>query len=676
MVESSYSPDLLWQPTAADIETANLTRYRRWLFETRGLTFDGYWDLHAWSTEHVEDFWESLFEYFAIETETPYTNVLTSAAMPSCRWFPGASVNFARHIVRAAPQDGSRTAIYYQSEGGPIGQMSWATLVSQISSVADFLRSQGVGIGDAVVAYVTNIPEAIIAFLATASIGAVWSSCSPEFGEGAVVERFGQLSPKVLIAVDGYRFGGKQRDRTEVVRALSNALPTLECIVHIQSREWQANRLLVPDAVPWADIIAYEPLQIAYEPLQLSFAQVTFDHPLFVCFSSGTTGIPKAIVHGHGGITLESFKLHILQNDTTPSSRNFFYTTTGWIVWMSGVVSNLIAGGSVIIYDGNPIAPDPMCLWRLAEATKVTSFGASPVFFSNIMNSGKLPKNEFDLSNLREVTMTGSPASPEVMRWIADNIAPDVRVTMLSGGTELSTAIVGSCSVLPSYAGEFQCAQLGVDAVAFSESGARIVGEVGELVIRKPMPTMPLYFLNDPGNVRLQESYFSVFPGIWRHGDFFMETERKTSLIYGRSDATLNRNGIRIGTAELYCILETIPEISDSLVVNIELTNGKSFMPLFVELAPKSVLDETLIKTIKHALATSASPRHVPDQILACDEVPYTISGKKLEVPVKKILMGAKASNVANPGAMRNPHSLTYFERVAKTLLTGLVQAT
>lgn len=658
----TQEPELLWAPSPAFAASTEMARYMRWLEETRGLSFGGYAELHAWSVAHVEDFWASLFDYFEVESATPYSAVLTSHDMPGAHWFPGAQVNFARHVLRNVELGRDRPAIFHQSEGGPIGEIDWGELEDRVARIAAFLRSRGVGKGDRVAAYVTNVPEAAILFLAAAAIGAVWTSVSPEFGPQAVEARFRQVEPRVLLVVDGYRFGGKVHDRTDAVRSIAAALPTLETVIHLPSAEWAGTEPLVADAVSWDQALAATAADLTY-------AATEFEHPLFICFSSGTTGVPKAIVHGHGGVTLEMFKLHALHDNLDADSRAFFYSTTAWIVWMCSVVSGLITGGAVVLYDGNPIAPDPTCLWRLAAETRVTSFGASPVFLGAMMNAGMVPREQFDLNSIRSVQMTGSPASPEVCAWAARAVGDDVSVGNLSGGTDLCSAIVGVCPILPVWSNEFQCAQLGVDAVALSDAGEPMVGTVGELVIRQPMPTMPLHFLHDPDGAKLRESYYDTFPNMWRHGDFFEVTARGTSLIHGRSDATLNRHGIRIGTAEFYRVLETMPEIADSLVVNLELAGSRSLMPLFVQLAPGGVLDEGLERRIAARLRAEGSPRHVPDRIIACPAIPYTISGKKLEVPVKRILLGARPDAVANPGVMRNPDSLAFFAALAPELL-------
>lgn len=655
MTGGSDAPEILWQPTQEFIESTNLAHYMAWLHRTRGLSFEGYAQLHQWSVERIEDFWESLFQYFEIESETPYSSVLSSRDMPGAHWFPGAEVNFARHVLRNADADRDRPAIIHQSEGSVLRSLNWGDLEDKVFRLAAFLRSHGIGSGDVVAAYITNVPEAIIAFLATAAIGAVWSTCSPEFGSQAVRSRFEQMSPKVLFAVDGYRFGGKHHDRSQEILGLIAEFRSLQLVVHLPSAAWTKEESIAPGAASWGEALASEAIGLEYAP-------TAFEHPLFVCFSSGTTGIPKAIVHGHGGVTLEMLKLHVLQENAGRESRTFFYSTTGWIVWVSSVVSGLISGGSVVTYDGNPLFPDPDSLWRLAATSRATSFGASPAYMTAIADSGMIPGERFDLSAIETVLMTGSPASPEITTWAKRSIAVGARVGNLSGGTDLCTAIVGVCPVLPAYAGEFQCAQLGVDAVAFTDEGKPAGEAVGELVIRQPMPTMPLYFLNDPDGARLRESYYDLFPGIWRQGDFFRVTDRGTSQILGRSDATLNRNGIRIGTAEIYRILENIPEIADSLVINLELPQGRSLMPLFIQLADDAVLTQALEKVIREKLRADGSPRHVPDRILACPAVPYTISGKKLEVPVKRILLGTMTEAAANLGAMRNPESLTYFQ--------------
>lgn len=653
----------LWRPAEGEIAAANLTRYMTWLRETRGLDLHDYGALHAWSVDQLEDFWASLYDYFEIESPTPYARVLSGRAMPGARWFDGARVNFARHVLRAAPEDRARPALFAQREGEAITETSWGALIAMVEAFAGFLRARGIKPGDRVAAYVSNTPEAVAAFLACAAVGAVWSSVSPEFGVEAVRDRFVQLEPKALIAVDGYHFGGKAHDRTEAVRGVAAGLPSLDTIVHIQSPLWRTGGPpLVPGAVPWKEALAAAPPFAGY-------ADVDFSAPLFVAFSSGTTGLPKAIVHGHGGITLEALKLHHLHDNQTPDSRTLFFTTTGWIVWF-GLVTSLMTGGAIALYDGHPAAPDPLALWRFASAIRATSLGASPALFTGLMRAGAVPNRTVDVTSVKTVGLTGSPATPELMRWAAEACGgPRAHIVTMSGGADVFTAFVGGCPIRPAYAGEFQGPLLGVDAVALSEDGRAVIGDVGELVIRQPMPTMPLGFLHDPDGARLRASYFDMFPGLWRQGDFFLVNARGGSFILGRSDSTLNRHGVRIGAAEIYRILESIEGVADSLVVNLELADGGSYMPLFITLEPGHALTADLAAAITERLRREGSPRHAPDEIHVAPAVPYTISGKKLEAPVKKILMGRPPEAVANRGAMRNPEALDFYiafrERVA-----------
>lgn len=654
MPSTEDSKDPIWAPTPEQIEAARMTHYMAWLGDTRALEIRNYADLHAWSIDRLEDFWASLFDYFEIESSRDYETVLITRDMPGAQWFPGARVNFTRHVLRAAPADLSTPAIISKREGAQIESTSWSELIETVRQFGSFLTANGVEPGDRVVAYVSNGPEAVAAFLASAAIGAVWASCSPDFGGSAAADRFAQLRPKILIANSTYHFGGKFHDRSADVAILAKCLPELENIIHVTSDLDPVSRATAAKEVLWEDAL------VLGKSLRFAYADVEFSHPLFVGFSSGTTGIPKAIVHGHGGITLEALKLHLLHENLGPMNRVFFYTTTSWIVW-PGLISSLMAGGSIVLYDGNPITPDPLCLWRLAADTKATSFGTSPTFLAYMMQQHLQPKKSFDLSNIEAVAITGSPATPATMSWAAKNSGPRPWVSTISGGTDVFTAFVGACPILPSFPGESQCIQLGIDAVALDEKGRTVIGETGELVIRRPMPTMPLYFFNDPTGKRLRQSYFDVYPGYWRHGDRIRINDRGGSFILGRSDSTLNRHGVRIGSAEIYRVLETMPDVIDSLVVNLELPDGHSLMPLFIRIRDGVELDSRLEREIRERLKNEATPRHVPDRLIAVPDIPYTKTGKKMEVPVKKILLGIEPDIAVDRSAMRNPGALEFF---------------
>jgi acetoacetyl-CoA synthetase len=648
----------LWTPSAEQTRGSGFARWLAWLARERGLAFAGYADLWAWSTTDIEAFWGSLWDFFDIQSSAPYRTVLEARTMPGACWFPGARLNYAEHALRHA-DDGS-PAILFQSEIRPRTEIGWGALRAQVASVAAALREMGVGQGDRVAAYLPNVPEAVISFLASASVGAVWTSCSPDFGAASVIERFRQVEPKVLIAVDGYAYAGKRHDRRGVVAELMDALPSLSATVLVPYLDPAAR---MDGTRPWAELIG--------RGGSLEFEQVPFDHPLWILYSSGTTGAPKAIVHGHGGILLEHLKTLVLQQDVRPGDRLLWYTTTGWMMW-NRLVGGLLAGATIVLYDGSPAHPADDVPWRLAEAARVTHFGAGAGYFVAGMSAGLRPGERFDLSALRQVSSTGSPLPAEGFRWIYDAVKADVWLASSSGGTDVATAFLGACPTLPVYAGELQGAALGVRAEAWAGSRRPLeADEVGELVITQPMPSMPLFFWNDADGARYRESYFHPWPGVWRHGDWVRFTEDGGAVVLGRSDSTLNRHGVRIGSSEIYRAVEAVPGVADSLVVGVEQAGGGYWMPLFVVLAEGVVLDDALRDRIRHALRTSFTPRHVPDEIIQVAAVPRTLNGKKVEVPVKSILSGARAEHVVNAGALANPEALGFFEELAAQRRVG-----
>lgn len=645
-------PSPLWTPSAEQARASGFARYLQWLARERGLAFAGYADAWAWSATEIEAFWGSLWDFFGIRASAPYTTVLETRTMPGARWFPGARLNYAEHALRHA--DDAHPAILFQSETRPLTEIGGGELRRQVASVAAALRGMGVAPGDRVAAYLPNVPEAVVAFLACASIGAVWSGCSPDFGAESVIDRFRQIEPKVLIAADGYAYAGTPHDRRTVVSRLMEALPSVAHTVLVPYLDADAR---IDGTRPWAELIAAGDDAPRFEP-------VAFDHPLWILYSSGTTGAPKAIVHGHGGIVLEHLKALVLQQDVRPGDRVLWYTTTGWMMW-NRLVGGLLAGATVVLYDGSPAHPAPDVLWRLARDARVTHFGAGAGYFMAGMQAGLRPGERFDLHALRQISSTGSPLPPEGYRWIYDAVKADVWLASSSGGTDVATAFLGACPTLPVHAGELQGPALGVRAEAWDENGRAVVGEVGELVIPQPMPSMPVFFWNDADGARYRGSYFGAWPGVWRHGDRVRFTERGSAVILGRSDSTLNRHGVRIGTAEIYRAVEAVPGVADSLVVGVEQAGGGYWMPLFVVPAEGAALDDTLRERIRHALRTTFTPRHVPDEIIQVPAVPRTLNGKKVEVPVKRILSGAPAAEVVNPGSLRNPDTLRFFEALA-----------
>ena len=649
-------PTLLWSPSDKVIAGANITRYIHWL-ETRGIEVADYAGLWRWSVNDIDAFWESLWDYFDLRYSERWTAVSAGREMPGVRWFPGVRLNYAENIF--ARRDDSKPMLLYQAESGDLMEYSWAGIEEQTRRLASVLRQSGVEQGDRVVAYLPNIPEAVVALLAVSSIGAVWSACPPDFGENSVLDRFTQIEPRVLIAVDGYDFGGRHYDRRAVVAKLQASLPTLEKTLLLSQNGADTRGLKC--TVPWS-----EALEAAGDS-PLSFAQLPFDHPLWVLYSSGTTGLPKPVVHGHGGIVLEHCKAVVLHNDIKPHDRFYWYSSTGWMMW-NYLLGGLFGGATIVLYNGSPGFPDMNAQFALAEKAGISYFGTSAAFVSACIKAGTQPNRRHDLSRIRAVGSTGSPLSTDGFNWIYDNINRELALESLSGGTDLCTAFVGGARTLPVYRGEIQGASLGASVRAFDENGKAVINEVGELVITEPMPSMPVCFWNDADMRLYKEAYFSRYPGVWRHGDWIQFNQRGGCVIYGRSDSTINRQGIRMGTGEIYRVAESFDEVADSLIVDLEYHGRESFMPLFLVLNEGASLDEDLKARITDKLRKEVSPRHVPNEMLVIDEVPYTLSGKKMEIPVRKILLGMDAGSTLNPGAMRNPDAIDFFRRYGEQL--------
>ena len=605
----------------------------------RARGFSDYHELWRWSVDDLEGFWGTLWDWF--EIDSPYDRVLGSREMPGAEWFRGASLNYAERLFAAACP--GEVAIFHATESQPLAELTWDELSDQVARCAAGLRRLGVGRGDRVAAYMPNVPETVVAFLASASIGAVWSSCAPEFGTPTVVDRFKQIEPKVLIATDGYRYGGKDFDRRERVAEIVAAIPSIE------------HTLLVPSG--WQELLA--------EPAELSFERVPFDHPLWVLYSSGTTGLPKAIVQGHGGILLEHLKKLHLHTDLHEGDRMFWFSTTGWMMW-NFLVSGLLTDAAIVLYDGSPAVDDMNVVWDLAANTGMTCLGTSAGYIGACMKAGVEPSRGRDLSRLRAVGSTGSPLSPEGFDWIYEHVGRDTWLFSTSGGTDVCTAFVGGVATLPVYRGELQARSLGAAIEAFDESSNSVVDEVGELVITEPMPSMPVYFWGDESGERYRESYFDVYPGVWRHGDWIKITPRGTAVIYGRSDSTINRGGVRMGTSEIYRVVLDLDEVVDALVVDVPEDGGEAWMPLFVVLRDGVSLDDDLVQRIRRRIREDCSPRHVPDEVIAVDEVPRTLSGKVLEVPVKKVLMGGDPDKAAARDSLANPEAFDWFVAFAK----------
>jgi acetoacetyl-CoA synthetase len=650
--------DLLWEPTHASAAASNLGRYRAWL-ESEGIgSFAGYPELWRWSVEDPAAFWASIWRYFEVEAATPYRSVVTELVMPGARWFEGATLNYARHVLRNAddPAVRDRVAIVGRSQTRDRTALTYGELADAVARCRAGLRRAGVGPGDRVGAYLPNIEEAVVAFLAAASLGAVWSSCAPEFGVRSVVDRLGQIEPKVLLVVDGYRFGDKVVDRTEDVAAIRAALPSVTTTVVVPYLDPDPGR--VPGAMPWSELLDTEP-DHGCDP-------VPADHPLYVLYSSGTTGLPKAIVHGHGGVLVEHLKLIGLFNDVRPDDALFWFSTTGWMMW-NYTVSTLLFGATLVALDGNPLWPDQAALWQLAAEEGVTIFGGSAPFYMACRKAGVDPTPDGGPSPIRMIGSTGAPLPPEGFEWLHEHF-PDALINSICGGTDICSAFSGMNPLLPVWSGEMTAPLLGCRLESFDPEGHALPpGEQGEVVLTVPMPSMPVGFWDDPDGSRYRAAYFEDFPGVWRHGDWITFTERGSCVVSGRSDATLNRGGVRLGTSEFYSVVEAFPEVADSLVVHLEDNEGGvGELTLFLVLAPGAELDDDLRRRLAAALRAELSPRHAPDRVVAVDAVPRTLSGKKLELPVKRILQGADPDRVASRGSLANPESLAAFEGMAQ----------
>ncbi|MSO57765.1 MAG: acetoacetate--CoA ligase [Thermoleophilia bacterium] len=650
---------MLWEPSAERIERAHLTAFARGVEERRGLRFDSYDALWRWSVDDPEGFWAEVWHALGVRASAPYDCVLGRSTMPGAEWFPGARLNFAEQCLASGDPDA--VAIVHASESRPLATLTRGELRRDVNRCAAGLRALGVGPGDRVAAYLPNSVEAVVASLATASLGAIWSSCSPDFGARSVIDRLAQISPKVLFAVDGYRYGGKAFDRMDTVRELVAAMPTLERVVVLGYGEPEPPLDGLPGSLRW------DALLDAGGPDAPVFAQVPFAHPLWVLYSSGTTGLPKAIVHCHGGVVVELLKLHFLHLDLHEDDRLFWFTTTGWMMW-NFLVAALMTPAAIVLWDGSPAHPDLGRLWTLAEEAGITVFGTSASFIGSCLKGGIRPRDAGPLARLRAVGSTGSPLAPEGFDWVYRELGPDLWLNSLSGGTDVCTAFVGGVPTLPVTRGELQGRMLGAAVEAWSSDGEPLVGEVGELVITQPLPSMPVGFWNDPGGERYRESYFSAFPGVWRHGDWIELTERGTAVITGRSDATINRGGVRIGTAELYRAVLAVDEVVDALAVDLPLEGTDGWLALFVVLRVGVTLDETLDAAIRARIRSDCSPRHVPDAVIRVEEVPRTLSGKALELPVKRILLGESPETVVSLDALANPPALDAFVALAGTL--------
>jgi acetoacetyl-CoA synthetase len=652
---------VLWQPPADVGERSRIGRYTAWLAAERGRSFGGYDDLWQWSVTDLDGFWRSIWDHFSLESRTPVATALADPVMPGARWFPGAEVNYAAHALRSEPLG---PALVGLSQSRERVELTVDELRDHVARCRAGLAALGVGRGDRVAAYLPNIPETVVAFLAAASLGAIWSSCAPEFGTRSVVDRWRQIEPTVLLAVDGYRYGAKAIGRKDEVAAIRAALPSLRATVTVPYLAAEPEAARHDGSVLWGDLLG-PPGAGPTGGAAPEFDPVPFDHPLYVLYSSGTTGLPKAIVHGHGGILVEHYKVLALHNDLGPGDRFFWFSTTGWMMW-NYLVSGLLVGATPVLFDGDPGHPGLDALWRMAADEGVTFFGTSAPFLLACRKAGVEPGAVADLSALRAVGSTGAPLPAEGFEWVYEAVKGDVLLSSISGGSDVCTAFVGGCPLVPVRAGEISCRYLGARVEAYDEAGRSVVGEQGELVITAPMPSMPVGFWGDDDGTRLRAAYYERHPGVWTHGDWITLYPDGASVISGRSDATLNRGGVRMGTAELYAVVEALPEVSDSLVVHLEdADGGPGRLVLFVAPAAGAVLDDDLRARIARALRTELSPRHVPDEIHEVPGVPRTLSGKKLEVPVKRILAGDAPDSAASRGSLANPEVLDAYTGLA-----------
>jgi acetoacetyl-CoA synthetase len=638
---------LLWEPSPGMISDANLTRFMRWL-SFQDIHHNDYSSLWKWSVDYPGTFWKTTLSYFHVLYDGIYREPMEGIRMPHIKWFEGIRLNYAEHVF--TKRNDHYPAIIWASETSPEPhEITWKELKECVASFAHYLKQEGVKPGDRVAAYLPCAPEATIAFLAVNSIGAVWSSCSPDFGTQSVVDRFQQIEPKVFIAADSYNYQGKSYDKLQAVSEIVHQIPSIKSVVIVQRN----TQHLDGNYTSWRETIRNT-------KAELTFERVPFAHPIWIVFSSGTTGLPKAITHSNGGVLLEQLKYLTFHNDLHENERLFWYTTTGWMMW-NYVQGVLLCGGTAVLYDGHPGYPNLDRLWEFCDKARVNHFGTSAGFLLACSKAKIEPAKSLNLKDLRSIGSTGSTLPEEGFEYVYEHVKKDLWLTSMSGGTDVCSAFVGGNPLWPVYAGEIQCRALGCSLEAWDDDGKPVTREVGEMVITKPMPSMPIYMWNDKDFSKYEDSYFSTYPGVWRHGDWIEITEHEGVVIYGRSDATLNRGGVRIGTSEVYRAVDKVTEVQDSLIVCLEISGGKFYMPLFVVMKPGYKLDEELKKKIGATLRSEYSPRHVPDDIIEVTDIPYTISGKKTETPVKKILMGKDPVKVINAGALRNPESMNFF---------------
>ncbi len=640
---------LLWKPSEDRIANANLTRFIRFVNREQGLDLDGYDELYQWSVANIPEFWELMWQFAGIKCSTPYETVLENPQMPGAVWFKGARLNFAENLLRHRDD---RTALVFVREGGAEdGRLTYAELYDRVARLARFLKGAGVGPGDRVAGFMPNRIETVVAMLATTSLGGIWSSCSPDFGFKGVMDRFGQIEPKVLVTADGYFYNGKAFDSLGRVRQVADEIGAIERIVVVPFTTDAPDLAGLPKAVLSDDALAGD------DPGEIAFAQLPFDHPLYIMYSSGTTGVPKCIVHGAGGTLIQHAKEHLLHTDLTRDDTIFYFTTCGWMMW-NWLVSALFVGAEVVLFDGSPGYPDLDVLWKMAEDQKLTVFGTSAKYISMCEKSDVHPGRDHDLSALKAVCSTGSPLSDEGFEWVYREVKADLQLASISGGTDIISCFMLGSPIDPVYAGEIQKRGLGMKVEAWDDEGKPVVGQKAELVCTAPFPSMPIYFWKDPGNEKYLDAYFRAYPGVWRHGDYIEITERGGVIVYGRSDATLNPGGVRIGTAEIYRQVEALDEVVESLVVGQQWEDDVRVV-LFVVLREGVALDDALVKKIKTQIRTNTTPRHVPAKVIAVPDIPRTISGKLVEIAVTKVIHGEE---VKNKDALANPEALEHFK--------------
>lgn len=644
------APEPLWSP-GPEVADTQIVEFARQAARIAGRDLSNYLELWRWSTTELEQFWSLVWTFFGVRSATSYTEVLSDHDLPGARWFGGATLNYVEHALRG---DGKRAALIEVDEAGKHEETTLAQLRVEVAGIAATLRRLGVQPGERIVGYLPNSRAAVVAFMAAASLGAVWSSCAQDYGAAAAGDRFAQLEPAVLFAADGYIFGGKTADRRDTTAELVALLPSLRAVIHVSHLGLGEPTPVSIPALGWSEAVA--------APGVLAIVNVAFDHPLWVLFSSGTTGKPKGIVHGHGGVLLEHLKSLGLHLDLGPRDTLFWYTSTNWMMW-NLTLSGLLTGSTVVLYDGSPAHPGPDRLWQVVEGTGVSVFGTSPGFLLASEKAELHPGSEHDLSALRSIGVTGSALHSSAYGWVRDAVSPRVQLNSTSGGTDTVCAFVGGAPTLPVVSGEISGPMLGVALDAYGPDGRSLRNEVGELVITEPMPSMPLHFWDDPDGSRYRAAYFETYPGVWRHGDWITITDRGSVVVHGRSDSTLNRNGVRLGSADIYEVVEAFPEVAEALVIGAEMPDGEYWMPMFLVMAEGATLDDELIGQLKEALRRDASPRHVPQEFVAVEAIPHTRTGKKLEVPVKRVLQGADPQTALSLGAVDDPALIEQFVR-------------